>query len=99
MLALEKVVNEAIAKAIAEQISESLQTEFKALWTQMMTEFVASNQAVDKLTDKIAQLDKTVTQQTLQLEAFGVERGKLHQASAQATELLQAARKELGIVS
>ena len=98
-MSLDKVINDAIITAISQKVFEAIQTELRNQRGSMVEAWYNSQKATEELGSKISKLETAVQRQTQQLEAFALEREKLRQTSTQAKELLQAARKELGIVS
>ena len=94
---MDKLVNDAIIEAVATKIIERLQPELRAQWAAAVSEWADTRKTNVTIANRISLLEFAVQKQLVQIEKLTQERQTLKEMSTKAIQILNEAKKELGL--
>lgn len=96
-MSLQETIDEAIIGRIATRVLEKLQNETRAQYGAMVSEWATNRKAIIELSASITKLESTIAEQSNQIYALRQERQSIREVTAKALEIMQSARRELGL--
>ncbi len=94
---MDKLLNDAIIEAVATKIIERLQPELRAQWAAAVTEWADNRKTNITIANRISLLESTIEKTNQQIEKLTLERQNFKEISAKTLQILNEAKKDLGL--